>query len=247
MRVVLLALPLVAIAATAGAASWDSDRGPGIAPRREGAALVYPVDGFNSVGLALPAHVDVRVGPFFSVRATGPAQAFADVRVTRNGDSLQIEQRYSDRARDERALRAVRFVVTMPRIRSANIGGSGGINVDRVTGGRFDGAIGGSGSLTLGNVAVEQLSGSIGGSGSIIASGDARELKVNLGGSGRFAGERLRARAADISIAGSGGVRAQVDGEARVSIAGSGDADLGPRARCAVSRVGSGRALCGGR
>ncbi|QKR98882.1 DUF2807 domain-containing protein [Sphingomonas sp. CL5.1] len=246
MRPVLLALPLAAIAATAGAASWDSDRGPGIAPRRDGGALVYPVDGFSSIGLALPARVDVRVGPAFSVRATGPAQAFADVRVTRKGDSLQIEQRYPGHARDERALRAVRFVVTMPRIRSASIASSGGIDVDRVAGDRFDGAIGGSGSLTLGNVAVERLSGSIGGSGSIIASGDARQLTVNLGGSGRFSGERLHARAADISIAGSGGVRARVDGDARVSIAGSGDADLGPRARCAVSRVGSGKALCGG-
>ncbi|WEK44342.1 MAG: DUF2807 domain-containing protein [Candidatus Sphingomonas colombiensis] len=241
----LALLPLAAIAATATAAPWGDDRGPGIAPRHDGATLAYPVDGFTSVGLALPAQVEVRVGPAFSVRATGPAEAFDDIRVTRNGDSLQIEKRYRNGARDERALRAVRFVVTMPRIQGASIGGSGDITVDRVSGGQFDAAIGGSGSLTLGNLAVGRLTGSIGGSGSILAAGDARDLKVNIGGSGRFAGERLRARGANISIAGSGGVRAQVDGDARVSIAGSGDADLGPRARCAVSRVGSGKARCG--
>lgn len=242
----LALLPLVAITVAAPAAPWDNDRGPGIAPRRDGGALSYPIDGFTSVGLALPSQVEVRVGPGFSVRATGPAQAFEDVRVTRNGDSLQIEQRYRNRPRDERALREVRFVVTMPRIEGASLGGSGSINVDRVSGGKFEAAVGGSGSLTLGNVAVERLTGSIGGSGSILASGSASEIKVNIGGSGRFAGERLRARAASVSIAGSGGVRAQVDGNARVSIAGSGDADLGPRARCAVSRVGSGKARCGG-
>ncbi|WP_298671269.1 DUF2807 domain-containing protein [uncultured Sphingomonas sp.] len=245
-RLPLALLPIAAIAATATAAPWGNDRGPGIAPRHDGGALAYPVDGFTAIGLALPAQVDVRVGPAFSVRATGPAQAFDDVRVTRNGTSLQIEQRYRNRPRDERALRAVRFIVTMPRIAGASIGGSGGITVDRVPGGQFDAAIGGSGSLTLGNIAVERLTGSIGGSGSILAAGEARDLRINIGGSGNFAGERLRARGASISIAGSGGVRAQVDGDARISIAGSGDADLGPRARCAVSRVGSGRARCGG-
>lgn len=243
----LALLPVAAIAVAATAAPWSDDRGPGVASRRDGNALVYPIDGFTSVGLGLPAQVDVRVGPAFSVRATGPAQAFDDVRVTRNGESLQIERRYRGRARDEAAQRAIRFVVTMPRIEGAAIGGSGGINVDRVSGRRFDAAIGGSGSLTLGNVAVERLTGSIGGSGSILAAGSTGELRVNLGGSGRFAGERLRARSANVSISGSGGVRAQVDGDASVSIAGSGDVDLGPRARCAVSRVGSGKALCGGR
>ncbi|MFT3976649.1 MAG: DUF2807 domain-containing protein [Sphingomonas bacterium] len=246
MRKALLALPLAAILGTAATASWwDGDRGPGIAPHREGPALAWPAEGFSRVGLALPAQVEVRVGPAFSVRATGPAQAFNDIRVIREGDSLNIEQRYR-RITDERAVRAVRFVVTMPRIRAADLGGSGNMSVDRVSGPQFDASVGGSGALTLGNVAVERLGGSIGGSGSIAAAGQAGALKVNIGGSGRFAGERLRARGAEISIAGSGGVRAQVEGNARVSIAGSGDADLGPRAHCSVSRVGSGQARCGG-
>ncbi|MFW2850680.1 GIN domain-containing protein [Sphingomonas sp. TX0543] len=246
MRFLSLALlPLAAIAIAAPAAPWSNDRGPGIAPREDGGALSYPADGFTAIGLALPSQVKVRVGPGFSVRATGPARAFADVRVFRDGTTLQIEPRYRNHPRDDRALRAVQFVVTMPRIESASIGGSGSIAVDRVSGPRFDAAVGGSGSLTLGNVAVERLTGSIGGSGSIAAAGNAGEIKVNIGGSGRFAGDRLRARAASVSIAGSGGVRAQVEGDARVSIAGSGDADLGPRARCTVSRSGSGKARCG--
>lgn len=245
MRRHFLALPLALVIAGTATAQWGDDRGPGVAPRNAGGALVYPIDGFTAVSLALPANVDVRVGPGFSVRATGPARAFNDIRVTRNGSSLQIERRYRGRVRDEDAARGVRFVVTMPRIDGANIGGSGGIRVDRVNGRRFDAAIGGSGSLTLDSVAVDRLSGEIGGSGSIVAGGTTGDLKVNVGGSGRFAGERLRARAATVAIAGSGGVRAQVDGNAIVSIAGSGDADLGPRARCAVNRVGSGRARCG--
>ena len=228
MRHYFFALPLALALTGAATAQWGDDRGPGVAPRNAGGALVYPIDGFTAVSLALPANVDVRVGPGFSVRATGPARAFNDIRVTRDGSSLQIERRYRGRSRDENLARGVHFVVTMPRIEAANIGGSGGIKVDRVNGRRFDAAVGGSGSLMLGTVAVDRLSGDIGGSGS-----------------GRFAGELLRARGATVSIAGSGGVRAQVEGNANVSIAGSGNADLGPRARCSVSRVGSGRARCG--
>ena len=245
MRHYFFALPLALALTGAATAQWGDDRGPGVAPRNAGGALVYPIDGFTAVSLALPANVDVRVGPGFSVRATGPARAFNDIRVTRDGSSLQIERRYRGRSRDENLARGVHFVVTMPRIEAAHIGGSGGIKVDRVNGRRFDAAVGGSGSLMLGTVAVDRLSGDIGGSGSIVAGGTRGDLSVTIGGSGRVAGVLRRARGATVSIAGSGGVRAQVEGNANVSIAGSGNADLGPRARCSVSRVGSGRARCG--
>ena len=47
-----------------------------------------------------------------------------------------------------------------------------------------------------------------------------------------------------VSIAGSGGVRAQSSGTADVSIMGSGDVEIGGGAKCHVSKMGSGNVRC---
>ena len=47
-----------------------------------------------------------------------------------------------------------------------------------------------------------------------------------------------------VSIAGSGGVRAQSSGTADVSIMGSGDVEIGGGAKCHVSKMGSGDVRC---
>lgn len=249
-RLTLILIPLAAAAtAMAAVAGWYGDRAtggaPGVTPRADNTGFVYPVSGFTAIGLAIPATVEVRVGPAFSVRAEGPARAFDDIRVYRDGESLRIAPRPQRFVRVAERQRTLRFVVTMPRITGANVGGSGGITIDRVAGERFDGAVGGSGTLALRDVAVDRMTAAIGGSGAIIARGAAGTLDVNLGGSGRFAGDALHARNARVSSSGSGSVHALVDGDASVSLAGSGMVDLGRAARCTVSRVGSGSVTCG--
>lgn len=96
------------------------------------------------------------------------------------------------------------------------------------------------------SVAVSDLSLSIGGSGSISVAGSTDRLTVRSSGSGGVIAPGLRAASAKVSTAGSGRVRAMVNGPATVSMAGSGSVDLGDGARCTVSRAGSGRAICGG-
>jgi hypothetical protein len=238
----LLALPLIA---TVAIAADTADRGPGLPGERQGDATAYRVADFDKVGFGLAGEIDVRVGPAWSVRATGPAEAFANLRVTRDNGSLHIMRRFDDLDRDRQLERQVRFVVTLPRLSSVGLGGSGRMTVDRVQGGTFEAALGGSGNMALGSLQVDRAEISLGGSGSITAAGSARSLKVSMGGSGSLLAAGLRASSADVSAAGSGGIRATVDGPAQVSVVGSGTIDLGRGARCSVSRMGKAQVRCG--
>jgi hypothetical protein len=227
-------------------AAADTDRGPGIQPQQRGGTMVYATGGFDTVGLGTGAEVAVRVGLPFSVQATGPAGAFANLRVIRVGRSLEIGRRWRDRRADPAVERQLRFAITMPRMSAAAVGGSGQMMVDGVTGGRFEAAVGGSGSLVLTRVDAQGLRVAIGGTGNIVARGRVEALNVSVGGSGGLQAPGLRASRASVSIGGSGSVRADVAGPAQVSVAGSGSVDLGPAARCTTSKVGSGRVRCGG-
>lgn len=231
---------LALVAAATGAQAEE------VAAQREGEALVYRVADFDSIGLGTSASVDVRVGPAWSVRATGPAEALGRLLIEREGRSLRIRPRNGWRNNRNAVDQQVRVTITMPSLAGASIGGSGRMTVDRVSGASLRASVGGSGTLVLGKVAVDELAVSIGGSGEVSASGRAGRLTVKNSGSGRFAAPELRAASAAVSTAGSGRVRALVDGTATVSVVGSGLVDLGQGARCTVRRVGSGRAICGG-
>lgn len=239
-----LALALIPLAA-AGAIAADRDRGPGLPGQRDGNALVYAARGFDTVSLGGGARVLVQTGPAFSVRAEGPAEAFANFRVAVKDGTLEIGRRYEGRSQYELEDRIV-VHVTLPALTAASVGGSGSILADRAGGARFAGAVGGSGSLRIARLDARQAEFSLGGSGDIAAAGTVGALKASVGGSGRIAAPNLRATSAEVSIGGSGSVRALVAGPASVSMAGSGAVDLGPQARCSVSKIGSGTVRCGG-
>jgi hypothetical protein len=243
----LFAVPLIATAAVAAA---SNDRGPGLPGERQGDATTYRVADFDKVGFGLAGEIEVRVGPAWSVRAMGPATAFANLRIVRENGSLEIRPRFENRSdaqrESDRVLeRQIRFVVTLPRLSGVALGGSGRMTVDRVQGSAFDAALGGSGTMALGNLQVDRAEISLGGSGSITAAGSARSLKVNMGGSGNVQAPGLHAASATVSSAGSGGIRATVDGPAQVSVVGSGTVDLGRGARCTITRMGKAQVRCG--
>lgn len=238
----LLALPFLL---TAAAPEEPNDRGPGLPGERQGGTMTYRASDFDHVRFGLAGDVDVRVGPLWSVRATGPAAAFADLRIVREDGMLEIGHRYRDKPVDRELERQVHFVVTLPHVAKVGLGGSGRMTVDRVRGGAFDAMVGGSGRLTLGVVEVDRATIAIGGSGGVTARGSARSLSVKVGGSGSLEAAGLRADDAQVATAGSGSVRASVDGPARIMTVGNGYVDLGPKARCTVTRIGKTQVRCG--
>ena len=242
---ILSSLALCAATACAAANEWNQDRGPGMTGVRDGDTTVYPAQGFDEVAFGGAATADVRVGPSWSVRATGPAEALAEMRVRVEGDKLIIDNRQPYREGRSELQRQVHFAITLPRLDEVALGGSGKMTVDQVDGARLGVAVGGSGSLSIGRLAVDSAAVSIGGSGSVTTTGTARALTVNIGGSGSFDAPGLRAQGATISTAGSGSVRTSVDGHATVSTVGSGRIDLGTGAHCQISRMGRSEVRCG--
>lgn len=243
MRALLFPLTLLAFATPA--AAYDDD-GPGIAGIRNGDTVAFAARDFDGVALGTPATAEIHAGSGWAVRATGPADAIAAMRVRVSDQHLVIDYRDRHRncsAAEQARARQVRFAVTLPRLQSASVGGSGHLAADRMDGGNVE--VGGSGVAAIAQLTGAHVSMAVGGSGAIRAAGAVDDLKVSLGGSGQVDAASLRARTAEVSAAGSGSIRTTVTGTAKVSLVGSGHVDLGGGARCSVTKMGSGTVRCG--
>ena len=238
------ALALLAIPAAACSMHWntDDDGKPGIAASGSGGERHWTVSGFDAVDTAAAGDVEVHVGPAFSLTATGDPGALDKIKVTQTGHTLNIGWRKGVHWSGDSKLH---FVLTMPRITGAGIGGAGRIAIDRVDGGDFEGNIGGSGTLDVRAMKVRKASFNIGGSGDVTVAGAAQTLSVAIGGSGSIRATPLTVQTADISIAGAGNIAATVTHTADVSIMGSGDVTIAGGAKCSVTKMGGGSVHCG--
>lgn len=239
-----LLLALAAVPVAACSYSWGDDGGgDGVAPSGSGDTRHYPVTGFSKIGLGGGGDVEVRVGPAYSVTATGDPATLDRIKVERDGETLELGWKKGVSWNGSRG--KVRYLVTMPRIAEASIGGSGSITVDRVEGQAFEGNIGGSGRLDVRGLKVDKTSFSIGGSGNVAAAGTTRDLDVSIGGSGKLLLQPLAAETADLTIAGAGDIQATVRRRAEVTILGSGNVTVTGGAKCEVTKMGAGRVNCG--
>ena len=238
-----IAIAVLALPITACSAHWngDDDGKPGIASTGTGGERHWAVSGFDAVNVAAAGDVQVRVGPAFSVSATGAPAMLDKVKIVQDGHTLDIGRR---RGVDWGSGK-LHFIVTMPAIKGAGIGGSGTIAIDRVEGNAFEGNIGGSGSLNIAAMKVGKTSFNIGGSGDVAAAGTTQSLSVSIGGSGSIKATALSAQTADISIAGAGNVATTVAKTAAVTIMGSGDVTVAGGAKCSVTKMGGGSVHCG--
>lgn len=222
-----------------------ADGKSGIPGSGSGTARSFAVADFSGVELRGSDDVQITQGSAFSVRAEGPAAELDRLKIEKIGDTLRIGRTGRSGFRWGNH-ESVKVMVTMPRIVAASIAGSGDMTVDRVTGASFKGETAGSGNLTVAALAVDKGEFSIAGSGDMQLSGTARMLSMSIAGSGNIDAGGVKALGADVSIAGSGGAKADVTGEADVSVMGSGDVDLGANAKCHTSKMGSGDVRCGG-
>lgn len=242
MRAFLLATAVLAL--TACSASHDADTASGAQPSGGGTSRSYAISGFSSVDLRGSDDADVRVGGQFAVRATGPVKELDDLIIDKKGDTLRISRRGGVHV-GFTAGRDVKVFVTMPRITSASISGSGDMSIDRVDGGQFAAASSGSGDLSITHLHADAATLSLSGSGEISAAGNVNQLTISSQGSGDVDAGDLTASAAKVALAGSGDVTVKVNGPATVSSMGSGDVDLGSGAQCTTSKTGSGEVHCG--
>jgi hypothetical protein len=201
----------------------------------------FAVTGFHGVDLRGSDDAIVRVGPAFSVRATGPKTVLDNLEVAVRDGELRIGRR---KGWTWRGTADARIEVTLPALRSASISGSGEMRVGPVRGSAFAGSVAGSGTLTLERLDVQGVELSIAGSGDIKAAGRAARAQYSSAGSGDIDAAAVTSESLSVSTAGSGGVAARATGSADVSVVGSGDVTIRGTTRCKVSRVGSGDVDC---
>ena len=203
----------------------------------------FDLAGFDSVSLAGPHDVVVKVGPAHSVRAEGGSAVLDRLEIKVEGGKLEIGTKRGNWS--FRNAPKTTIYVTMPAIRGAAIAGSGDMRIDRAEGKEFSASIGGSGNVEVAALRVGAADFSVAGSGDIRASGTAGRSNVSIAGSGDVDVSGLESRSAKVSIVGSGNVRARAMETAEVSIMGSGDVDISGSAKCSVNKMGSGGVRCG--
>lgn len=237
MRVILLAMMMPLAACSASAREGDKDVGPA-------ASRSFAVRDFTGVELRGSDDVDIKIANEFTIRAEGPQKVLDRLEIERVGDTLRISRK-RDGNWSWGNSKSARIFITMPRIATARIAGSGDMRIGRAEGPRFAASSAGSGSMTIASLNAPEVEMSVAGSGDIDATGQTDNLEINIAGSGEVKARGLKAKSANVSIAGSGAVVADVAGSATVSIMGSGDVDLGAGATCTTTKVGSGDVRCG--
>ena len=238
-----LALAITTAAlALAGCNFANGMSGDVVQPSGSGGTRNFDVSGFTGVSLRGSDDVEVKTGATFAVTAEGDSALLDKLEIRKDGDTLRIGRKDGDWKWGGN--KGAKITVTLPKLLSASVAGSGDMTVDQAQG-DFDGSIAGSGNLTVAQFRGGKADLSIAGSGDLrIAAGEASEIDASIAGSGDIDAPTLKAARGDISIAGSGSIRAQITGEADISIVGSGDVELTGGAKCSVSKMGSGSARC---
>jgi hypothetical protein len=116
--------------------------------------------------------------------------------------------------------------VTMPRLRSARLSGSGRLDVLSFEQSEpLDLMLSGSGDLFFEGEAASIVA-DLSGSGTLRVAGATERLALNLDGSGSIDARSCSAAQGKLDLDGSGDLRATVHGPVEVSLSGSGDVDL---------------------
>ena len=234
----IAAVALAASACNVGANAENRDPGSSV-------TRTFQLGAFDKIAVAGPYEVKVTTGGAPGASATGGSNLLDETEVVVEGDTLKIRPKKKNGIRWSWGKRGkAEFTVTTAMLHGAEIAGSGGISVDKVDG-DFKGEVAGSGNLKLAAVNGGAVEIAIAGSGKVAAAGKSASTKIEIAGSGDVDASGLAAKTADVSIAGSGNVRAQASDTATVEIMGSGDVTISGGAKCEIDKAGSGNVTCG--
>jgi len=137
--------------------------------------------------------------------------------------------------------RPIVYTITVAKLESADISGSGAIEAGDIKADRFTARISGSGNLAIGHVAATQFTCEVSGSGNVRVAGQADDVDLGISGSGSIRAADLQCRAADVTISGSGSAAVHTTERLTGSISGSGSLQYRGKPSAVETRVsGSG-------
>ncbi len=216
---------------------------------------VAPWTGGENLNVGVPGDVRWVQGPDNKVEISGPGRAVDRVEV--DGSDIHMKPHFSWFSWNEDR---VRITITAPRLSSAHLSGSGGLDLGQLNQDRLSlgvsgsghavaaGAIktlsvhvSGSGSVRLTGLTNTQMDAGISGSGWIKAAGAGDRLDLHISGSGSADLSELALNQADAEISGSGSARLAPKQDADAGVSGSGHITLLTEpAHLSTHRSGSG-------
>lgn len=177
------------------------------------------VSSFRGIELRISGKVYVKQGNIQRVVIEAPRRLIEELDLGVRDGVWEIETDRCVRYDDD----DLRIFITVPDIRSLRVAGSGDIISDNtLVIDDLDLSISGSGTIDAA-VDADDINAKISGSGDIYLEGVADVLDFIVSGSGDYRTFNLDARAAKISISGSGDAEVRVSNNLDVRISGSGD------------------------
>jgi len=201
---------------------------------------------FTKIATVGPQEVNISFGDAISVRADGPPEAIERLEAIVEDGRLTIRPKPGFHWRQWGMLEDVTFNVTLPRLDSITLAGSGDVNVDRIESDKFEATVGGEGEITIGDLKADEANLTVNGSGNVVVTGLVRNARIHTAGEGEVQAGGLRSTTASVTVYGEGDVALIVDEEAQVSVTGDGDVTITGPGKCSVTRYGPGEVRCAG-
>jgi Putative auto-transporter adhesin, head GIN domain len=204
----------------------------------------YMLTNFDTIRVQGPLEVVVTTGASAGARAEGDPRALDQVSVSVSGTTLTVREGVNGWGGYPGAVRTLpRVLVTVPRLTSANVSGSGRLSVDRMAGARLVLSLTGAGALSVAQADGDRVEGTLVGTGALTVGGRANVGRFQASGAGTLDAAGLELGALSMNSQSAGEARFTVNGTAEVIAAGSGLVKVGGKAVCTVR--GSGAVDCG--
>ncbi len=201
---------------------------------------VRDVNGFEGVTINGAGEVNLSPGPAFRVEVVADDNVLPYLTTDVRGGVLILSSKPGISIRNTNK---IKFNISIPKLSSATIKGSGSIFINGTARGeKLAVSIEGSGSIK-GSCDVATLKTAIMGSGGVNIQGRANSEEIRVGGSGAVDNREVSADDVTVSIAGSGDVWVTAQKSLDVSITGSGNLHYAGTVRPSVKSAGSGKVM----
>jgi Putative auto-transporter adhesin, head GIN domain len=218
MKKLITIIVLVTLTATTVQAQWFNKRIRGNSKMTEVTRNVGNFDGVNVGGSFNVKLVTGKEGKI-TIKAEENLIRYLITEVKNNQLKIKWEKGISVNSHK-------RIIITVPfkEISKVSLAGSGKVYTEHSTinTNRLKVSLAGSGDIKL-DVKTANISASIAGSGDINLNGTTDGFKASIAGSGDIHAFEMQAKSANLSIAGSGGIKTSTSDMLKASIAGSGD------------------------
>lgn len=201
------------------------------------------VPAFSSVALRIEAKVYIKQGSTQSVEIVAKSSTLEEIITEVKDRTLNIRFPGNKFFKGNFQPGKIEIYITVPEIDALSVSGSGDIIAKEIESRIIILSVNGSGDIVIDELKNERIKASISGSGNIILKdgGLADEFDISISGSGNVKAEGFEANEVTIYTSGSGSCSVTTNGSIKARISGSGNVNYNGNPSIDSSVAGSGR------